>query len=106
MKKETFLPRNGDLRVWWIPQIPGKPFLVPVKSPKEGLKVLNILGEYDQFQLDNNIKPDYCNAGGLSMFDSKDDHDGPNGSWSDWYDDDGNDIESFELVDGEFNLIK
>ena len=74
------------LRVWWIPQVPGKPFHVPVDSVHEGVKVMDILANYDAFQLAQNIKPDYCNAGGLMMFDPEDSTDGPDGSWCDWYD--------------------
>lgn len=75
---------EGDLRVWWIPQVPMKPFLIPVESPKEAKKLMNVLADYDIFQYKNNIKPDYCNAGGLSVFED--------GEWSDWCDEDGNDI--------------
>ena len=69
----------SKLRVWWIPQIPDENrFLVPVASVQEGVKVMNILADYDQYQLDNNIKPDYSNVGGLEMMES--------GEWTDWYD--------------------
>jgi len=54
------------LRVWWIPQVPGKPFYVPVDSVKEGRKLLEVLADYDAFQFENRIKPDYSNAGGLT----------------------------------------
>jgi len=74
------------LRVWWIPQVPGKPFYVDVGTISEGAKILDVLGYYDQFQLDNNIKPDYCNAGGLMEFDPSDNTDSEDGSWTDWYD--------------------
>jgi hypothetical protein len=85
-------PTEGDLRVWWIPQIPMKMFHVPVDSLKEAKKILATLADYDQFQLDNNIKPDYCNAGGLHVFED--------GDWCDWESADGDDIDSIEL-DGE-----
>jgi hypothetical protein len=71
--------QNQKLRVWWIPQVPGKPFYVDVSSVEEGVKIMDVLAGYDQFQLDNNIKPDYANAGGLSIFED--------GEWVDWYDD-------------------
>ncbi len=79
---------DTKLRVWWIPQIPMKPFFVPVNSVSEGVLVMDALAEYDKFQFQNNIKPDYCNAGGLQMFDEYDDTDSENGSWVDWYDED------------------
>ena len=58
---------NHLYQVWWIPQIPGKPFTVPVGSREEGQKLLKVLADYDRFQFQNRIKPDYCNAGGLSV---------------------------------------
>ena len=67
------------LRVWWIPQVPMKSFYVPVTSIEEGKKVLDILAAYDAFQLQNRVKPDYCNAGGLQMYDEEEN------DWFDWY---------------------
>ncbi|MEA7581151.1 hypothetical protein ONJ87_28130, partial [Salmonella enterica subsp. enterica serovar Anatum] len=32
-------------------------------------RVMDALADYDAFQYDNNIKPDYCNANGLEMWD-------------------------------------
>ena len=74
------------LRIWWIPQIPGKAFTVMVSSVEEGVKLLDVLADYDDFQLQNNIKPDYSNAGGLQAFDPDDKEEGPGGSWVDWFD--------------------
>lgn len=79
-------PKPGDLRVWWIPQVPGKPFQVPVKTLDEARLLLDTLAKYDFFQLENNIKGDYCNTGGLEEFDRE------NLEWCEWYDDDGNDV--------------
>ena len=67
------------LRVWWIPQIPCESFYIPVDSPEEGKKVLDILAIYDMFQFENDIKPDFCNAGGLQYFDEEEQE------WNDWY---------------------
>jgi len=75
----------GDLQVWWIPQVPmRKPFTVDVESAQEGAKILDVLANYDLFQLRNRIKPDYSNAGGLRRW-CADDGDGHPG-WEDWYD--------------------
>lgn len=69
---------NNRLRVWWIPQVgSSKEFYVPVQSVEEGKKVMDILAAYDGFQLQNDIKSDYCNTGGLQMF--------VDGVWNDWY---------------------
>ena len=61
------------LRVWWIPQVGAgsEAFYVPVKSVEEGKRVMDMLAAYDAFQLQNRIKPDYCNTGGLQMFDEE-----------------------------------
>lgn len=72
------------LRVWHIPQIPMKPFRVDVKDVEEGKKLLNVLADYDLFQLENHIKPDYSNASGLEIFED--------GEWCDYYDEEGRDI--------------
>jgi hypothetical protein len=73
------------LRVWWIPQIPGKPFYVPVNSLEEAKLVLDTLAAYDLFQLKNNIKPDYANAGGLQEWEEE------GKEWVDWYDEEASD---------------
>ena len=71
---------DNKLRVWWIPQIPGHLFVVNVDNIAEGVKLMDILANYDDFQFRHRIKPDYSNAGGLQMFDE--------GEWIDWCDED------------------
>jgi hypothetical protein len=73
------------LQVWWVPQVPMKSFTVPVSSIEEAKKILTVLADYDLFQYENNVKPDYCNAGGLNVFED--------GEWSTWYDKEGRDID-------------
>lgn len=93
----------NKLRVWWIPQIPMKPFHVAVDNLIEAKLVINTLAHYDLFQLANRIKPDYANGGGLEI----DRGDG----WEDWTPEnirpegDANGIEDFtlqELREGRF----
>lgn len=75
---------NKKLRVWWMPQIGiEKSFYIPVESPEEAKKVMDLLAAYDCFQYNQNVKPDYCNAGGLEYFNED------TGEWEDWYYDDG-----------------
>lgn len=64
----TKKPAIGSLRVWWIPQIPGAPFHVYVKTLAEARLTMNTLAEYDQFQFQHRIKPDYSNAGGVEVY--------------------------------------
>ena len=66
----------GDLKVWWIAQAPGKPIEIPVPNVEAGAVLMNALAEYDAYQLICNIKPDYCNAGGLIEWDGVE--------WTDW----------------------
>ena len=69
---------EGDLRVWWVPQVPCRPFYVAVASIDEAKLIYRTLGQYDLFQFSNRIKPDYCNAGRLQVFDA--------GEWVEWSD--------------------
>jgi len=60
----------GDLKVWWIPQVPmEKAFEVKVANIVEAKLLLEALGYYDLYQLENNIKPDFANAGGVNVWD-------------------------------------
>lgn len=101
-------PKPGDLRVWWIPQIPGEPFFVPVQGIHEARKLLDTLARYDLFQLEHRIKPDYSNAGGLEVYREElagtdlepelgEDEDG----WTDWTDGNGDDIDHSVLIHRE-----
>lgn len=72
-------PQKGDLRVWWVPQMPMASFNVDVPDLPTANILLETLANYDAFQFENNVKPDYCNAGGLIIFDGED--------WVDWWDD-------------------
>ena len=93
--KNTKAPTAGDLRVWWIPQVPMRSFYVEVDSTKEAKKIMNVLANYDIFQFENNIKPDYCNAGGLQMWEVNFDGEGSD-DWCDWSDEDGNCIDDID----------
>jgi hypothetical protein len=66
--RKSTKPKAGDLRVWWIPQVPGEAFHVPVSSKEEGKLITTVLAFYDLFQLSHNIKPDYTNAGGIQVY--------------------------------------
>ena len=81
--------KSQKLRIWWVPQIPMSAFRVDVDSPREGKKLLDILAKYDLFQLRNNIKPDYSNAGGLEVYE--------NGEWLDWENADGQNIDEVQF---------
>jgi hypothetical protein len=53
-------------RVWWIPQVPGQSFDIhDVRDLDTAILLCNVLANYDLFQYENKIKPDYCNVGGI-----------------------------------------
>lgn len=74
------------LRVWHIPQIPTKAFHVNVSSVDEAWKIIKTLWDYDLFQFENNVKPDYCNISGLEYFNEEEK------DWLEWEDEDGRNI--------------
>jgi hypothetical protein len=73
---------NAEFKVWWVPQVPMKAFEVSVPDIATGRLLCDTLGKYDAFQLENQVKPDYCNAGGL-MFR----HAITENEWWDWPED-------------------
>ncbi|EPA9111003.1 MAG: superinfection exclusion protein [Serratia liquefaciens] len=82
----------AKFRVWHIPQVPMKSFKVEVESVEEGVRLMDTLANYDLFQYENNIKPDYCNMNGLQMWDEslteEDMRDMElSDKWVDWYND-------------------
>jgi hypothetical protein len=66
-----------------------KEFEYPVNSPQEAFIVLDALAEYDFFQYEHKVKPDYSLAGGLVVFNEEflieetDEVEGWDG-WIDW----------------------
>jgi Superinfection exclusion gene product 17 len=79
------MEKEGSLRVWWIPQVPMKAFCVPVDSVEQGRFLLRVLADYDIFQFENRIKPDYSNVGGMECF--------TDGEWCEWENEDGENID-------------
>lgn len=84
MSNEVTTPKPGDLRVWWIPQVPMPPFHVPVTSFADAARIIGLLADYDAFQFEQGVKGDYANVGGVEVFAQ-----GPTGGspdWESWYD--------------------
>jgi Superinfection exclusion gene product 17 len=69
-----------QLRVWWVPQIPGKAFRYPVETLVQAKTLLDCLAQYDKFLLDNNHRVNYANTGGLEVWDEEEQ------DWLDWCD--------------------
>lgn len=74
----------SKLRVWWIPQVgaDGGAFYIPVNTVEEGKKIMDLLAAYDAFQLQNRIKPDYCNTGGIQIWNEGNEDES---EWEDWW---------------------
>lgn len=87
--------RPGQLRVWWIPQVPMNAFHKLVDSLKEARLLLDTLAEYDVFQFENHIKPDYCNIGGLQVY-CGDTPDEEGGGWCEWEDEENGGIDCID----------
>lgn len=69
------------LRVAHMPQVPCELFIVEVTDLNEAKRVSDMLANYDAFQYDNDIKPDYSNATFIEQFcDEEND-------WVSWSDD-------------------
>lgn len=86
--------KDGQLKVWHIPQVPMHAFEVLVETLDEARLLLDVLAQYDIFQYENNIKPDYSNANGLMQYHAEFDE------WWDWESEDGETLnEYFENQD-------
>ena len=77
----------SDYKVWYIPQVPGKPFEVRVNDLPTARLILDTLTNFSGFEFEHRVKPDYCDAGGISILD----HEG------DWIDVDEDDEEFCEV---------
>ena len=68
------------MRVWWMPQVGvDATFYIPIKSIEEAKKFIDILSAYDCFKYNHHIKPDYCNTGGVQVWDEEAQE------WIDWH---------------------
>ncbi len=78
------MAKEGELRVWHIPQVPMKAFKVTVKTIEEAKTILNVLADYDDFEFKNKVKPDYSNVQGLEVY--------KNNEWCDWHNEEDEEI--------------
>lgn len=69
-------------------------FCVPVESPEEGYKVIQILVAYDMHEYENKIKQVYCNVTDLEYYDTED------SEWYEWHDEYGRDIDEYAREHG------
>ncbi len=83
-----------ELRVWWMPQVPMPPFVYPVPTLQAAKMLCEALAQYDLFQLENKVKPDYSNAGGASWRHAE----LTGGEWHDFDPEDEGDCEEVEAA--------
>jgi hypothetical protein len=88
---EQSAPKEGDLRVWWATNPPRQPFTVSVKGADEAKRILQLLTAYDLY-LGDLIQ---VNAGGLEVF--------RDGDWTEYEDEDGQDI--WQIIDQEGDQV-
>lgn len=63
---------NQKFKAWYIPQIPMKAFEVVVDTATEAQAALDLLINFSIFEYDNKVKPDYCDSGGIVVWDEAD----------------------------------
>ncbi|MFB0831513.1 hypothetical protein ACEU2D_18160 [Brevibacillus laterosporus] len=68
------------IRVSHFPQMPCSPFIVEVDNLEQARLIYNTLADYDLFQFNNNIKPDYANATVVEQWDEE------KQDWLEWSD--------------------
>lgn len=84
MAKNT--AEEGDIMVWYIPQVPMKAYeiRVPSRDLAEAQRIQEAVIGLSYFEYLNNVKPDYSDASGISRYES----DGEDGfGWFDVDDD-------------------
>lgn len=85
MATKTTAPAIGDLRIWHVCQVGRvKAFHVPVSSVDNAKQLIVALWDYDKFQYDNNVKPDYANMSGLEIYEEDNGLGTP--GWCEWCD--------------------
>lgn len=93
------MPKQGDLRVWWIPNIArGKCLHVSVLSLSEAILLLESFNKYDKFveSVDKNISSrslgDLGRLGGMNFY--------KDGKWNEWENSDGISLNDLVTEDG------
>lgn len=92
------------LRIAHFPQIPCDPFYVDVSSIEDAYEKMKMLADYDAFQYEKRIKPDYAN---MTLLEEYDENEAEWMSWSietdDMYFDDVYDYMSYMAEQNEQN---
>lgn len=74
-------PTEGDLRVWYIPQVPSESYEVDIPRRdgtsesaylEQAAFVLSAIIGLSIWEFDHRVKPDYSDAAGIARFDGED----------------------------------
>jgi hypothetical protein len=66
VKSEEPVDMAKRFKAWYIPQVPMKPFEIEASTAAKAQTILNIIINFSIFEFENKVKPDYCDAGGVS----------------------------------------
>lgn len=80
------MANEGDLKVWYVPQVPMPAFEAAVPDLATAKAVSDALSAFSLFEYENRVKPDYADAGGVARYEP----DGDGGF--DWFD-----VDDYEL---------
>lgn len=82
---------EGDLRVWYIHQCgSGEMFMRDVATIEEAKSILETIYDLANFLYESDELQDYCNGGGLEVYEPDDDG---GFEWCEWCDEDGRTID-------------
>lgn len=59
-------------KLWHIPQIPMPPFEVYSEDLSYLVRLQDVLSEYDAFEFEHKVKPDYASISGICVLDDDD----------------------------------
>jgi len=59
----------AKFKAWYIPQVPMKAFEVERDTAAEAQSALDLITDFSIFEFENKVKPDYCDAGGVAVWD-------------------------------------
>lgn len=74
------MSNEGDVKIWYVPQVPMDAFEMQVPDVQTGWIVLEAIYRVALFELEHNVKPDFANTGGIARYEQ----DGAGGF--DWFD--------------------
>ena len=83
-------PKEGDLRIYHIPNPPHRGFEMDVRSPRHAYEVLSVIWAYDNYLGDELV---YMNVSGLLVFEDSE--------WIEWHNDEDQDFDEWRLAHEE-----